>query len=225
MQITVDDRECSSGVVGHLKSFDGVSVEISRMKAGDYCVAGSWLVERKTLTDLVASIIDGRFFRQLYRLLESGKSPVLLLEGTSAVLHGSGMSREAIQGALMTTTLFMGIPILRSMSSAETASLLVAIARQQKELLQPSHPLKHHYPVRRPKGKLRNQMMVLQSLPGVGAQRAAALLKKFGSVEKIFESDAIELAEVNGVGKKTAEKIKWVIEEGAPEYQLPFFDL
>jgi len=35
-------------------------------------------------------------------------------EGTAADLAGSGMRREAIQGALIGLTLYLGIPLLRS---------------------------------------------------------------------------------------------------------------
>ncbi len=49
---------------------------------------------------------------------------------------------------------------------------------------------------------------MLDELPGLGARRKAALLKKFGSLEKVREAGVEELQKVEGFGKKSAE-ILW----------------
>jgi Fanconi anemia group M protein len=38
-------------------------------------------------------------------------------------------------------------------------------------------------------------------------------LEHFGSVKAVFSADVAELSKVKGIGKKTAEEIKKVIEE------------
>ena len=66
MTILVDDRERSSAVVEELGRYDQVEVHVQRLAVGDYCLDNNQLiVERKTLPDLMASIVDGRMSLRL----------------------------------------------------------------------------------------------------------------------------------------------------------------
>jgi excinuclease ABC subunit C len=49
---------------------------------------------------------------------------------------------------------------------------------------------------------------ILDSVPGIGPTRRKALLKHFGSVDKIREASIEELAAVKGMSKGAAESIK-----------------
>jgi len=49
---------------------------------------------------------------------------------------------------------------------------------------------------------------VLDEFPGIGTQRKAALLKKFGSVQRLKAATLEQLAEVPGFGGKAAEELK-----------------
>jgi excinuclease ABC subunit C len=48
----------------------------------------------------------------------------------------------------------------------------------------------------------------LDSIPGVSAVRKRALLRVFGSVERISRVETEELAQVEGVGDKVAQSIR-----------------
>ncbi|MBR5059491.1 MAG: excinuclease ABC subunit UvrC [Clostridia bacterium] len=48
----------------------------------------------------------------------------------------------------------------------------------------------------------------LDDVKGIGSKRKVALLRKFGSLAAIREADAAAIAEVDGIGEKTAEMIK-----------------
>jgi excinuclease ABC subunit C len=48
----------------------------------------------------------------------------------------------------------------------------------------------------------------LDEIPGIGPKRKKALLKYFGSVEKIKNANLQELNKINSIDKKTAENIK-----------------
>lgn len=88
----------------------------------------------------MASIKEGRLFAQLYRLIRADEPCALLLEGTTADLVGSQMRREAIQGALLQITLFMQIPVLRSLHPAESVYLLLMAARHLQAIGAPRKP-------------------------------------------------------------------------------------
>ncbi|MEA3277106.1 MAG: ERCC4 domain-containing protein [Pseudomonadota bacterium] len=214
ISILVDDRDVQSGIVDILRERDDVSVDIQRLPLGDYLIDEHLLVERKTLVDLVASIKDGRLFGQGCRLASSPLWTALILEGTSKDLAQSHMRREAIQGALITLTLFLGIPLLRSQSPRETVQLLLFAARQGRAVATGALPR----PGRRPRGKARTQSRVLQGLPGVGPERAKRLLERFGSLEAVMLAEASELAAVPGIGKGTAEGIRWAVRESGSFY-------
>ena len=56
---------------------------------------------------------------------------------------------------------------------------------------------------------------VLDEFPGIGAQRKAALLKRFGSVQRLKAATLEQLAEVPGFGGKAAEELKKFLEARA----------
>jgi ERCC4-type nuclease len=217
LSIIVDDRELSSGVVDLLRERDGVSIAVERLPVGDYRIDDFLLVERKTLLDLVASIKDGRLFAQGCRLADSQLWTALILEGTGRDLAGSAMRREAIQGALVTLTLYLGIPLLRSRDPQETARIMLCAARQGRAISSGALPRKG----RRPRGKYRTQTHVLQGLPGVGPERAKLLLDRFGSVEAVATAELEELESVRGIGRTTAKAIHWAVKDATPGYGVP----
>jgi excinuclease ABC subunit C len=56
----------------------------------------------------------------------------------------------------------------------------------------------------------------LDSVPGLGPARRAALLKHFGSVRAISQATAQEIAEVSGIGPRLAETIMTALRGDAP---------
>jgi ERCC4-type nuclease len=173
------------------------------------------LIERKTLADFARSIVDGRLFSQIIRLAKSKRRAVLVLEGTGKDIESSGIRREAMQGALITISLILGIPVLRSMTASETARLIVYAARQVQSVETAGYQ-RFGY---RPKGKKARQLYILQGLPGVGRERALRLLKTFGSVEAVMHAGRDDLISVQGIGAKIADRIRWAVNEKTAPYE------
>jgi len=59
----------------------------------------------------------------------------------------------------------------------------------------------------RDKRARRVRASVLDAVPGLGQARKQALIKHFGSVKRLKQASAEEIAQVKGFGKTTAEKI------------------
>ncbi len=209
IHIIVDDRETRCGILDIFHAMEPVSVTVERLTCGDYAVGENLLFERKTLPDLAVSIKDGRIFRQGCKLAQSPRRGIIILEGTSRDLATTGMRREALQGALITLTVFLGIPLLRSQNLQETARLMLYTARQSQSVASGALP-RHGI---RPRGKRRTQIHILQGLPGVGPERARTLLNAFGSIEAILSASMEELSSVRGIGAHTARAIQWAIHE------------
>jgi ERCC4-type nuclease len=212
--IVADDREHDCGVVSALRSLPDVSIDIKRLPCGDYLVDGRILFERKTLADFDRSIVDGRLFRQMVRMVKSKHRPVLILEGGGKDAGGLAVRREALQGALITISLILGIPVLRALNPEETARLMVYAARQALS----AGKAGRLRPGCRPKGKKSRQLYILQGLPGVGEARAMKLLEKFGSVSGVMGANREELVGVEGIGPKLADAILGVVREKGASY-------
>jgi len=212
VHIVADDRERKSYVIESLLEIKNVEVEIQRLSLGDYKVDSRVVVERKTLYDFAVSIIDGRLFKQMLRLKNSNSKGLLILEGTANDTADIAMTREAMQGALITVSLILGIPVLRSKDPSETAKLIVYIGRQIESIAR-GGVQRHGY---QPKGMRYRQLYILQGLPGVGRERADRLLDRFGSVADVISASIDELQTVDGIGKGIAEKIKWAVSEHVP---------
>lgn len=215
-QITViaDDRESKNQVIKFLSDMKNVSVAVKRLSVGDYIVDNQLVFERKTLNDFARSIVDGRLFNQAIRLANSKCRSVLILEGTSKDLTEIGVSREAMQGALITISLLLGIPVLRSKNPFESANLILYSSRQIK-LIGRKVSQRHGY---KPKGKRKQQLFILQGLPGIGSERAVRLLNAFGSVEAVVTATSEELQSVAGIGESIAESIKCAVKEQIQPY-------
>lgn len=214
MRVIVDDRERGSGTVEVLQGFADVTVCVQRIPVGDYVWDDRLLFERKTLDDLVVSIKDGRLLRQACRLASAPQKAVLILEGAGPFF--TGMKREAIQGAIVTITLLLGIPILRSTCPEETARLMLYSARQVDRMT--VKPLPRFRQGKRPRGKRKAQLEILQGLPGIGPERAKDLLHRFGSVEAVVNADIDELRGVPGIGPGTSKAIRWAVSEPPARY-------
>jgi len=203
--IIIDDRESECGIAEILRKTAGVSVSMQRLPLGDYLVDQKLLVERKTFEDFASSIKDGRLFHQASRLASHPLRSAILLEGSADDLRRSHMRRESIQGALIALTIVYGIPVLRSRDPEESSRLLLYAARQvRSRQLRPLPRLG-----KRPRGKRKLHLHILQGLPGVGPERACRLLEVFCSVEAVVHASAEQLSTVPGIGKKTANAIRW----------------
>jgi Fanconi anemia group M protein len=210
MEIVADDRERGAGVIEALLGCEGLAVRVRRLRLGDYLVDGRLLVERKTVRDFAVSILDRRLFSQVYRMVQTGgKRICLILEGSGSDLLATGMSREALQGALTTVTLVHGMPVLRSRDPRETASL-IATASRQLEARALGLPPRHGY---KPKSMERVRLALLQAVPGVGRTRAKALLERFDTPTKLCAATRDELAAVRGIGDTTARSL-WEVLHG-----------
>jgi DNA excision repair protein ERCC-4 len=206
--IVADDRERPSGVIAELGKAGKAIVKVEHLSVGDYCVDGAVLIERKTAADFAESLMDGRLFSQAGRMASSPCRPAYIIEGTSTEWSGLGVSREALQGALVTLMLIFDVPVFRSAEPAETARLIYYIGSQLVRLRDPGYT-----PYRQAKAKRKKtrQLRVLQSLPGIGTDRAKKLLDRFGTVRACMTATPAELSEVEGIGSKTAAAIDQVI--------------
>lgn len=215
VDLKIDFREQRSGIVSEIEKLtDKLAVELCTLPTGDYMVGDKIIVERKTLNDFLTSIKTGRIFQQAYRIAQTGKNGLIILEGDKTMVDSSLMSRKAVQGALIHLTVFIGIPVIRSLNIQETATLLIDILNQsqQQELPRQKHIISVSPGIHINK-KQRQKLFLLQNLPGIGTKKGLALLKMFSTIENIVNASPADLTKVRGIGNKLADRIITILHE------------
>jgi len=170
----------------------------------DYVVSADYAVERKELHDFFRSIFDGRLFEQIERLAEAYANPCLLVEGDVIRAVKAIRNPKVFWGTLAKIIADHHISIIFTPDEGNTAMFLHSLAKKLQEEKRRKIAVKH-----KPKtyGLKQTQLLAVQSLPQVGPERAEALLKRFGSVRRVFQASKAELLSVKGLGEKTVRKV------------------
>jgi len=206
IRIVVDEREKKSGIPGILKGI-GISLEIKTLPIGDYIVAPETVVERKTISDLVSSIFDGRLFDQCNRLKEHYQFPILLIEGNFDEIEKLTENWLVFYGAISSIVIDFKIPIIPTPNAYHTAKLLASMCSRKNATKGPF--IKK---IKKSNDLQKQQLSVLCSLPGVGEKTAIRMLEKFGTPLKVFRSSTTELSKISGLGETRAKKIKKMLQ-------------
>ncbi len=206
LRIIIDERERKSGIPKLLQKI-GINVEVKRLPIGDYIVSHETVVERKSISDFISSIFDGRLFDQCNRLKEHFQFPIILLEGNVDEIETITENPLVFYGALSTIAVEFKIPIIPTPNASHTAKLLVALSSRKDSIKGPL--LKK---IRKSNDIQKQQLSVLCSLPGVGEKTAIRLLEKFGSPLKVLSASTKDLSKISGLGESRAKKIKKMLE-------------
>lgn len=179
--VLVDSREPPSV---RALTFGGAPVATQTLTAGDVHVLTSdgalLAVERKTPDDLVASVLDGRLFAQIGALRQLTPWTYLVVDGVAfrgrrgQVIHSSrdsGFAWNALQGALL-SVMELGAGVLH-LGDGEFEDGVLQLVRRQRGPVRPA---------RRVLAPDDPALTVLTSLPGIGYDRALAVLRACGSV-------------------------------------------
>jgi ERCC4-type nuclease len=211
----IDFREQRSGILNEISNINNqIAYELCNLTTGDYLLGDKIIVERKTLTDFLESIKTGRIFQQAYRMAQTGMNGLIILEGDKSTVDSSGMTRRAVQGAMIHLTVFIGVPVIRSKDMHETASLLIDLFThcQRIELPRKKHIISGIKGLKLTK-KQRQKLFLIQNLPGIGIKRGLALLEFFSTFENILKAAPEDLVKVGGIGHKLGNSIYSILHE------------
>jgi len=149
MHIIIDERERDlyekiDAIVN--LSGNNTSIQISRevLPLGDILIRTDGqrnvvLIERKSFSDLLASIKDGRYEEQSYRLIHTGEySPhniIYMIEGMFSQVR-TPMEKRIIWSAITSLNHFKGFSVFRTCSLNETAENIVWMAEKMEKEFQ-----------------------------------------------------------------------------------------
>jgi len=214
IHIRIDTQEQRSGIPALLAAMPQVCIELTPLRTGDYDVGGDpcHVFERKTGSDFLCSLAQGRLFAQLVALRRSRFTPILLLEGDPLRVDHSQMRPESIRGALAYIAAVMRVPILPSRGPVDSAHLVYAAAKQCQE----EHVA--HGPSRGRRGASlpERQMRIVQALPGIGPVTARALCARFRSLHDLLGADAAQLSTVPGISPARAAALEQLLQAALP---------
>ena len=206
LRIVADEREKKSGIPDLLKG-TGINLEIKTLPVGDYIVAPETIVERKTVSDLVSSIFDGRLFDQCRRLKEHYQFPILIIEGDIDEIEELTENPLVFYGAISSIAIDFKIPVIPTPNATHTSKLLISMCSRKDASKGPF--IKK---IRKSNDLQKQQLSMLCSLPGVGEKTAIRMLEKFGTPLRVLSSSIIELSKVSGLGEARAKNIKKVLQ-------------
>lgn len=219
MRIDVDQRE--TRLIELLKGHHDVEVQIVNMDVGDVRFVHDdtvlCIIERKTLADLSASIVDGRYRDQKHRLLDNYDKSIVMY-----VIEGNMFgATDAVRGAIINTMLRDKIRVFMVNSIQETVMFL---SETYKRLL--ANPSKYmggdntcSVVALKPHSKKKYMTKdvffksVLCQVPGVSTNTAAAIVASFGTFSGfIANCDVGVIAELKlpsgkRIGSKVAQNI------------------
>jgi Fanconi anemia group M protein len=185
-KIIADIHEKDSLILAELTANKDIELIIQPLKIGDYLI-GNIIIERKTISDLISSMISKRIIEQL-KQMKQYKQQLLILEGD---LNDSDFNQNAIRGFILSIINNYQIPIIFSKDYKETSNYLVLLAKQQ---LKPKTEISLHSRI--PKTIQEQKQYILEAFPNIGPITAKKLLKEFKTINKVINASDKELKEI-----------------------------
>lgn len=180
-QLHVDYSERQSALLDAVHRSGTFDVRMVRLATGDYLIDNEVLIERKTVEDFAASLVDGRLFPQAARLAHNRHRSLLLIEGPTPASIPD-VHPQALEGALVSLAAMWRLPVLHSPDPEHSLRILQFLADQAGR---PRHQILRRFD-RKPKRLASRRLFLLQGLPGVGLALAHRLLCHFGSIERVL---------------------------------------
>ncbi len=216
--IWLDTRE--SELIKLLTNTDGLSVkqlQVADIWIGvieDKMAEGGLIIERKSIKDLEASILDGRYREQRGRILsycqENKTQPMYILEGSLSSNTGR-LQKKAIMKFINRLIFHYQIPVAQTASVQETAELIQALVEQWKEdpnsLKRTSELVKvtdgiHIQKKANAADYKQFGISCLAQCPGVSVKMAEALIEAFGSLKGVIDAPVKDIENVKVGARK-----------------------
>jgi ERCC4-type nuclease len=171
-------------------------------------IEGGLIIERKSIRDLEASILDGRYREQRGRILsycqENKTQPMYILEGSLGSNTGR-LQKKAIMKFINRLIFHYQIPVMQTTTVQETSELIQALIEQWKEdptsLQRTTELVKvtdgiHIQKKANAQNHRQFAISCLAQCPGVSVKMAEELINVFGSLKGVIEAPVNEIENV-----------------------------
>jgi ERCC4-type nuclease len=138
IRLIVDSRETQllSLLQGRCldKYIGKINIEMQQLEIGDIhiifddnTIQRTWIIERKTVQDLMASIKDGRYKEQKMRLLSSGCDVTYVIEGDDVLCSRYERYQNTLSGAYLHTMYRDNIRVIYTKNVNDTCTFLLTL--------------------------------------------------------------------------------------------------
>ncbi len=202
VEILVDPQEKNSTLLNVLLD---LGAKLRLMKAplaggvADYVVGENVGIQRKSTKDFVMTLQkkgEENLFVVLKKLKKLFPKPLLIIEGED--LYYKGVHASSIRGAINTIILDLGVPIIWSKNTTDTAKYLYLLAKKEQEVKPINIQLSTIS-----KNATKDDVLIamLTQVPGIETKLARKILKKFPSLDQLVRAKQEEFMEIKGIGK------------------------
>lgn len=185
IHIIVDTREVNGTLVKHWQAyrgnFPGLNYETRELEHGDFLIGNENVIERKSSTDFMLSVMDRKIFGNIAKLKAGYDHVTYIVEGDifAPRFHSNP---SALRDALAYMSAVEGVALIPSPDAAMSAELVYDMAMYIQHGGDKAVSVRSN----KPKDLRSSQQYVIESLPGVSAERARELLRRFGSAAAVL---------------------------------------
>ena len=217
MEIIIDNRENS--LIKLLEENNEVFIK-KNLEIGDIQFMENdkliYIVERKTINDLGASIKDGRYKEQKMRLLSNHSNNIYyIIEGN--IDDCNTLNRKALLGSIINMSFRDNIKVISSNNIKDTYDIILQIRRKYDEgKFKEIESSTDNYVSSIKMNKKENMskeicnIVQLATIPGVSQKISKVILEKYGSMSNLIEeykkTDNLLLADIS-LGKRKIGKV------------------
>ena len=242
MKIICDYREhsihnCLLKKIETRKNYENILVEKTNLNIGDF-VIGRYIIERKTLSDLASSILDGRYKEQSSRLdtyiqehIEEQPVVMYFIEGSLDLFtDGHNINKDKLISACISLMCSKNYKVFLTRHVNETCDFLLKICSKlsneqpetesqngESQSIVCNNIAKHQFKKSNQINKENIGIIMLTSIPNVSANIASQLLKPFENdiylfLKEVRENekylDDIKLTTKDGKERKLSKNIR-----------------
>ena len=198
--IIIDTREKQSLIAANLIE-KKANIDFEQLEIGDYLIQDT-IIERKTFSDFVGSMINKRLFDQLREIKKYPKY-FIILEGFDYNYQKYRMHENQIRGTLLTIATSYQIPIIYTYDFNDTIKFLILTAnRYNNPRTQTS--IRETKTMSTPE---QQKQFILEGFPGIGPTLAKNLLQKFPTLKEIFNATEEQLKTIPKLHPKKIKNI------------------
>ena len=222
MEIIIDNRE--NGLIKLLEKNNN-KFEKKNLEIGDIQYVENdkliYIIERKTVNDLGASIKDGRYKEQKMRLLSNHSNNIYyIIEGN--IDDCNTLNRKALLGSIINMIFRDNIKIINSNNVLDTYNIIIQIQTKYNDgKFKQVENNKDNYISSIKTNKKENMnkelcnIIQVATIPGVSKNISKTIIEKYGNISNLIEefkkNDDLMLSEINlgkrKLGKSLSKKI------------------
>jgi len=235
VRIVLDNRE--GQLISLIKSRDldkyseHINIEVEQLDIGDIHVCfddgpcGTYIIERKTVADLLASVKDGRYREQKTRLLASGHKITYVIEGDDITASRQTRYHDVLTGAYIHSMFRDGINVVFTRNTNETCTFILTLCAKivdnpqyfggNKEYIQEDYIDCIKAKAKKIDNITPENCFILQlaQIPSISTVIAKNIQKQYATMKDLIKAldeseDKLELlCKIDKIGKEKAKKI------------------